>query len=447
MLEKYLDTTYSDYIGSPDRISLRQHLNRAVANFQHVTGHHPSTNPFAGRSMEPRISKGAVRCLVIDDSETDCILIRRHLKRSTRWRFDITIANSIEGAIDLIRREQFDVAMVDYFLGADYGTRFIETAGGRNAPFPIILLTGLGAPRIDETALAAGASDYLEKQGLSTEMLERTILYARERHRYERALREQREMLHVAKMEAEQANEAKSRFLASMSHELRTPLNAVLGLSECMAMELFGPIGNEKYKGYAENILAGGRYLLELITDILEYSNADYFGQTLEKKTVHIPEIITDTVRLLSAEARRLDLELKTEVEDELPPILASERGIKQILLNLLSNSFKFTPKGGRVTISAFKVKDKTALCVEDTGAGMTAQEMKTIFVPFEASMELPYSEKRGIGLGLATVKTLVDLHDGRILVHSAPNEGAKFTIIFPGHKEESASVPVNTDP
>ncbi|KAK0341910.1 hypothetical protein LTR94_024472, partial [Friedmanniomyces endolithicus] len=191
----------------------------------------------------------------------------------------------------------------------------------------------------------------------------------------------------IAMTRAEAANQAKSEFLANMSHELRTPLNAINGFSEIMAAELFGPIG-EKYKGYAGDILKSGQHLLSLINDILDMAKIEAGKMTLHYEAVSLREVCEDAVRLMRGKVQDAGLTLSIEGE-ALPDIEADQRGVKQVMLNLISNAVKFTPQGGSITLSlnAFidaDGADRVRIACRDTGIGIAAEDLVRLARPFE---------------------------------------------------------------
>ncbi|HMP63568.1 MAG TPA: histidine kinase dimerization/phospho-acceptor domain-containing protein, partial [Phenylobacterium sp.] len=179
------------------------------------------------------------------------------------------------------------------------------------------------------------------------------------------------------KVRAEAANKAKSEFLANMSHELRTPLNAINGFSEIMVGEMFGPLGDARYKEYAGDILSSGQHLLALINDILDMSKIEAGKMNMKFEPLTLEDVVEDAVRLVRNRAEAAGLAVHTEFPRDLPEVEADYRAIKQVLLNLLSNAIKFTPRGGRVTVRADARPDplgeRVRISVKDTGIGIAA--------------------------------------------------------------------------
>jgi two-component system cell cycle sensor histidine kinase PleC len=247
----------------------------------------------------------------------------------------------------------------------------------------------------------------------------------------------------IEKLRAEAANHAKSEFLANMSHELRTPLNAINGFSEIMASEMFGPLGHERYREYAGDILSSGQHLLSLINDILDMSKIEAGKLTLRLEPVAIDEVVEDTLRLIRQRAEKAGLKIRIHLP-HLPDISADFRALKQILLNLLTNAVKFTPHGGSITISAVATEDNVHISVADTGIGIAEKDLKRLAKPFE-QIENQFSKTReGTGLGLALTKSLIEMHHGRFEIDSALGQGTTAQVILP--IRQPADAPAQAD-
>ncbi|MDP1599308.1 PAS domain-containing sensor histidine kinase [Phenylobacterium sp.] len=237
------------------------------------------------------------------------------------------------------------------------------------------------------------------------------------------------------KVRAEGANKAKSEFLANMSHELRTPLNAINGFSEIMVGEMFGPLGDTRYKGYAQDILSSGQHLLALINDILDMSKIEAGKMALKFEPLWLEEVAEDAVRLVRNRAEAAGLALSIEFP-HLPEVEADYRALKQVLLNLLSNAIKFTPRGGRVTISAEGRQDplgeRIRVSVRDTGIGIAQDDLARLAKPFEQVENQHSKTTQGSGLGLALTKSLVEMHGGSLDMQSTPGEGTMVSFSLP---------------
>ncbi|WP_426037189.1 PAS domain-containing sensor histidine kinase [Brevundimonas sp. DC300-4] len=236
----------------------------------------------------------------------------------------------------------------------------------------------------------------------------------------------------IAMTRAEAANQAKSEFLANMSHELRTPLNAINGFSEIMAGEMFGPLGDARYKGYAADILKSGQHLLSLINDILDMAKIEAGKMTLHYEPVSLTEICEDAIRLMRGKAQDSGLILSLQAHD-LPEIDADYRGLKQVMLNLISNAVKFTPEGGEITVSLDTLNaDRVRISVTDTGIGIAAEDLKRLAHPFEQVEGQHSKTTQGTGLGLSLTKALIELHQGQMLMESEPGVGTTVSFDIP---------------
>ena len=247
----------------------------------------------------------------------------------------------------------------------------------------------------------------------------------------------------VAMTRAEDANRAKSEFLANMSHELRTPLNAINGFSEIMAGEMFGPLGDHRYKGYAADIHASGQHLLSLINDILDMAKIEAGKLTLHYEVVALDQLCADAVRLMRGKALESQLRLSLSCPDDLR-VEADQRGLKQVLLNLISNAVKFTPEGGAVKVSVVPLNNETMrIAVADTGIGISAQDLSRLAQPFEQVEGQHSKSTQGTGLGLALTKSLIELHRGQMTIDSEPGRGTTVWFDLPVCAPAGAMAPL----
>jgi signal transduction histidine kinase len=242
-----------------------------------------------------------------------------------------------------------------------------------------------------------------------------------------------------AKVEAENANHAKSTFLANMSHELRTPLNAIIGFSEIIKDELFGDIQEQRYRAYAEDIYRSGGHLLQLINDILDLTKIDAGKYQLRETECDIQLAVSDVVRLMHDIVVRNGITLENKSAARLPLLFADERAVRQIVLNFLSNAAKFTPCGGRIEIAARQAPDGCLeISVSDTGIGMAPEDIPRALSPFDQLEDSWDRRYEGTGLGLPLTNALLTLHEGKLEIASAPRQGTTVTARFPAHRSLS---------
>ncbi|QXX73615.1 HAMP domain-containing sensor histidine kinase [Methylovirgula sp. HY1] len=244
----------------------------------------------------------------------------------------------------------------------------------------------------------------------------------------------------VARRRAEEANLAKSRFLATMSHELRTPLNAILGFSEVMKTELFGAHKVSSYKEYSSDIHSSGQHLLALINEILDLSRVEAGRYELRAEPITLRNVMEESRHLLALRAKKREIQIHESVEPDLPRIWADERAVRQVALNLLSNAIKFTPPGGSVTI---KVGWTTAggqyFSVKDTGPGIPEEEIPIVMSSFGRGTLAQKNAEEGSGLGLPIVKGLIELHGGTFTLKSKVREGTEVIVVFPPERVMNA--------
>ena len=233
------------------------------------------------------------------------------------------------------------------------------------------------------------------------------------------------------KNRAEEANQTKSKFLANMSHELRTPLNAIIGFSEIMGRGMFGTLGSEKYEEYCHDILTSGRYLLEVINDILDMSKIEAGRMQLDMEPLDLSKTLAESMRVVSGRAEDKNLLLDADIEGTLS-VVADRRAIKQIMVNLLSNAVKFTPDGGKVVVRSRMRKDFVHLMIADTGIGIAPQSLMRLGRPFEQVESQLTKTYHGSGLGLAIAKSLTNLHGGSMRLRSRLGAGTVVCVSLP---------------
>ena len=247
--------------------------------------------------------------------------------------------------------------------------------------------------------------------------------------------------LHAAMKQAEIANHAKSEFLANMSHELRTPLNAILGFSEILMKQLFGPLGSERYRSYAQDIHNSSSHLLGILNSILDLSKAEAGKLTLEEEEVELPEVFSECLRMFRDRAAEKQVKLTVDLPADMPRLRADRQLVSQIVINLLSNAVKFTQNGGEVTLSLAHDGDAgCAIRIADTGFGIAPEDLPRVVEPF-VQVESAFSrEYQGTGLGLPYVKKIMELHGGTLEIESALGQGTTVTAHFPVSRVVAAS-------
>ena len=240
-------------------------------------------------------------------------------------------------------------------------------------------------------------------------------------------------MSHEARRRAEEANLAKSRFLASMSHELRTPLNAILGFSEVMNSEVLGPLANPTYREYAGDIHRSGQHLLNLINEILDLSRIEAGRYDLSEDALSLLEVAEDCIGMVQLRARAKNIQIHEQFEPHLPQVWADEKALRQVLLNLLSNAVKFTPQGGEITVKVgWTAGGGQYVAIKDNGPGIPEEEIPIVLSAFGQGSIAIKSAEQGTGLGLPIVQAILAKHDGQFMLRSKLREGTEAIAILP---------------
>jgi Signal transduction histidine kinase len=239
-----------------------------------------------------------------------------------------------------------------------------------------------------------------------------------------------------ARRRAEEANLAKSRFLASMSHELRTPLNAILGFSEVMAGEVLGPIENPNYKEYVSDIHRSGQHLLNLINEILDLSRIEAGRYDLSETVLSLADIAADCINLVQLKARAKNIRIIELFEPDLPSVWADEKAMRQIVLNLLANAVKFTPSGGEIQVRiGWTAGGGEYVSIKDNGPGIPEEEIPVVLSAFGQGSIAIKSAEQGTGLGLPIVQALIAKHGGEFVFRSRLREGTEAIAILPPNR------------
>jgi signal transduction histidine kinase/PAS domain-containing protein len=288
---------------------------------------------------------------------------------------------------------------------------------GKASALALIVTNGEAAERRRTTALSLSAAES-EIRELAAKL---------------EAARKSEEELRSATREAQKAAAAKADFLGKVSHEIRTPLNAITGFTEVIMAERFGPIGNDRYREYLKDVHTAGMHIVALLNDLLDLSKIESGQLGLNFANVSLNELTRQCVGIMQPQASRARIIIRTALAPGLPEVVADERSLRQIVLNLLSNSIKFTGPGGQVIVStAFADSGEAVLRVRDTGVGMSEQDVEAALEPFRQTAIAGSWGSGGTGLGLPLTKALAEANRAHFSITSAPNAGTLIEVAFP---------------
>ncbi|OYW42828.1 MAG: hypothetical protein B7Z38_03630 [Rhodobacterales bacterium 12-64-8] len=252
-----------------------------------------------------------------------------------------------------------------------------------------------------------------------------------------------------AKTRAERASQAKGSFLGNMSHELRTPLTHINGFAEMIANEIYGPLGSERYKEYAEDIVGAGKHLEEMINDILDMSKVEAGKMRLSPALINPEDAVDGAIKLARRRAADREVHLTFDPDDDLPEITGDHRAIKQMTFNLITNAIKFTDPGGEVAVTMTVEGKWLAIRVRDTGIGIAPEDLPRLAQPFEqvTSPEAKERNTRGTGLGLALTKSFAEMHGGHLTIESTLGVGTTVSIFLPINRSAMPAAPPTGQP
>jgi len=376
----------------------------------------------------------AVRALLIDDDRED-YLLTRDLFGDIPGRFTLDHAPTYEAGLAAVTRGTHDVYLLDYRLGARTGLELLQEVQGRGgAGGPVIILTGKGQQEIALEALRLGASDYLEKAGLSPPLLERSILYAVRQRSYEaeleRAVRERTESLAGALEALRQADRRKDEFLATLAHELRNPLAPIRNALEIMRLAAGNTEAVERARAMMDRQVT---QMVRLIDDLLDVSRITTGKLRLTPEVILLETVVTTAVEISGPVLERAGLKFTVRLPPKPVKLHADRVRLAQVFSNLLNNAAKYTEAGGSVSLTADLEDQAVVVRVRDTGVGIPPEVVPQVFELFTQVDRTLNRSQGGLGIGLALVRRLVELHGGSVSVASEGiGKGAEFTVRLP---------------
>jgi signal transduction histidine kinase len=368
--------------------------------------------------------------LIVDDDDIVRAIMRAELEADG---FDVIEAVDGVEACNHCWAELPDLVIADVVMPRMDGYTLCRELRANPASqyIPILQATGLDDVASIEKAYEAGATDFIGKP-LKWPILKHRVRYVLRSARAFEALRRNQEALVSAKEAAEAANLAKSEFLANMSHELRTPLNAIIGFSSIMQQGMFGQL-NERYAEYAGMVCDSGTHLLAIINDILDLAKAESNKLELREEDIDIARVVALSSTIVREMADKAGVNYDITMADVLPRVRADSARLRQILINLLGNAVKFTPSGGKVSLSAEATPDGgLQFRIADTGIGIPKDKIDLAMEPFGQVDSRLARKFEGTGLGLPLTKRLVEMHGGTFDLSSEPGRGTVVTVRLP---------------
>ena len=379
--------------------------------------------------------------LIVDDEAANVRLLEKILL--TMGYNNVICTQDPTQVVSLYKKHNCDLILLDLDMPMldGYGVMDQLNAVTDNNMPPVLVLTAQHMQNFRQRALDNGARDYVTKPFDASELLSR-VRNLLEVHISQKFMHHQNEILearieertrdlNIAKDLAENANHAKTEFLASMSHELRTPLNGIIGFSQIMKDQLFGPLGNEHYAEYVRDIQGAGEHLLGIISDILDIARVETGDIEINITQINLSNLLDDCLRMVREQAESAEVFITLENKVESPYIMADDTRMKQVILNLISNSIKFTPQG-EVIVSTEQIGDGLVIKVKDTGMGIPKKDMSLVLEPFGQSRKGAQVAHEGVGLGLHLAKTLTEMHDGTLTLESEVGVGTIVSLTFP---------------
>lgn len=366
-----------------------------------------------------------LRILLVEDNPGDARLVKETVAEADGGRFEITHLIRCEEAIKRVREEVFDVVLLDLSLPDSKGLETVERVSGAAPQLPIVIMTGLDDEDVAVAAAKIGAQDYLVKGHIDSRGLVRSLRYALERKRQELELAEKNSQL--AKL-----SELKNQFLGMAAHDLRNPLTVIITCAGFLLEEAGASLPEEKKAEFLRRIKANAEFMVNLINDLLDFTKIEAGQIELNLEPVILKEVVERSVEENRLLGMQKGIALELMVEDNGARVAADAARITQVLNNLLSNAFKFSPSGTRVRVTVGKEQNGVRVTVKDEGQGIPPEEMGKLFKPFQKTSVRSTAGERSTGLGLAICRQIIEAHRGLIGAESEPGKGSTFYFWLP---------------
>lgn len=376
--------------------------------------------------------------LLVDDDEVDRLAIARAL-RFAGVDANLEEVESVSAAVAALKARTFDCALLDYQLPEGDALDVLRTVREAGLDTPVIILTGRGDEQTAVELMKAGAADYLSKHTLSPDRLLQSLRYATECQRLQRERDQLLVRAEQAREEAERANAAKDQFLATLSHELRTPLSAIMGWTGMLKSH---ELDKERVEHGLNVIERNARMQHHLVNDLLDVSRIVAGKLDLVMGSVEPAEACEAALETLRPQLEAKRITVEKALDPSTGPISGDAGRLQQVIWNLLSNAIKFSAEGGRIQLELRRLDSMVEISVTDQGSGIPPDFLPRVFTRFSQAPAAPMASRGGLGLGLAIVRHIVELHEGTVWAESAgEGRGARFTVRMPAEPKTLPSL------
>jgi signal transduction histidine kinase len=383
-----------------------------------------------------------IAVLAIEDDPGDIHLVRRCLEDIPDWEVDfVAFTEPAEGLAQLSRQCE-DVILLDYLLGSTTGLEVLKEIQHAGCKSPVVILTGHGHEELAAELMRYGAADYLPKSRLSSNSLKRVISNAIAKCKLQEALDKHRRNLQEANRELLRKNQEIQSFYHRLSYKLKSPVTSALGFVSMILEESVGPVSDTQ-REYLKTIQDCCLHMCECVDDLVDVTDLQAGRLVLSLSPFSIDKFVQRAIDSVSSAAQKKKISLKQVIEPGLPSIYVDERRATQVLSNLLGNSLKFTPEGGKITVSVsdnLLASGSVVVSVRDTGRGIEPDKLPYVFDRLYQAEDSDWMNHQGLGLGLYITRELIRLHGGDISVQSEPGKGSTFSFTLPKHLPQETS-------
>lgn len=373
----------------------------------------------------------ALKILLVEDNPGDAFLIQEMLEDIPDYDFTITKTETLKDTLVKLRETEFDIVLLDLGLPDSQGLDALESVLDLQINFPVVVITGLNDGKTGQRAMEMGAQSYMVKGEFSSHSIAQTILYSIERSKILKKLKDSEKELKKKNDLLEESNSAKNMLISIISHDMRGPLTSIQGLLEIINSE-FDNLDNESKKKYLKAILTSATTTKNLMESLLEWAHIQSNRRKVEPENIKIRHLIEDGTTPLKQMALEKEIKLAINISDE-AEVYVDKRMITTAIRNLVSNALKFTPRNGKVQVSAANLKNgELVIAVEDNGVGMKKEIHQKLFNFGKTTSTYGTENEPGSGFGLILVKEFIEKNNGELKLESEEGEGTTFSFTLP---------------